>query len=1062
MIELVRAARVVTERQRSIVHAGVARASFPADVWRVSALLAMFLIGCNEGPSRRNPDSMQSALDAGVADLAGAERAPRPPGPSCGDQVIGDGESCDGAELGGRTCATEGFASGTLRCSSTCQLDLSACGRCGDGVVGPGEACDGTELGGKTCATQGFEGGSLSCSSACTLDASKCTFASCGNGKRDGAEFCEGADLGGASCASAGYTGGTLACSANCALDTSRCFKCGDRVKNGTEACDGQDLGGQTCASRGFGGGSLACNADCTFYTAACSTCGDGRRQASEACDGADLGGKGCSDFGFAAGALRCTACALDTSACTASPPVVPPQGLSVVFVSRQIPTTGSPYLAGSKGMPGVGSFSRFQVAAPGRLLIRLADGSLRTLVDGAKPSAATLNLIDANAPDVSYDGTKIVFAGLPAGQYGGGIRQHPGAWRLFVINVDGTGLRQLTHSDRGALDLSQFGSNPGAFTRYDDTDPAWLPDGRVVFSSTRWPAIAQYQDVPTTNLYVVNADGSKLHRITAEKNGADRPLVDPITGKIVFSRWWRNSRNATNSLSTIPFPDLPVGYAQHIGLVAENMLDRFGGVPDLSRNAWQLVTIRPDGTELAQWGGVSGVGYAAFENHGYGGGFSASGVLYANFVPLHHLADQSGFGGIRRYERGPHGYSHVIGVSNDGELVTQSPPSYNVYKGNYAADPSFLPDGRMVLSWAKDTGQDYGLYIANADGSNLQPYYDVPGTGELRPRVVQPRPLPPVIVDGVTGVASALPPKASGPYDLDGTFVFDALNVYFNAPVDVEIAHAIPVGSAGTIRFFIDHQRTSLSSGNHLDWPILLEERVVSAGGAVQANAPANVPLFEQLRTPSGQGYKVPISAGRYGGAGDPVPAAHVAGHNWGRPGARARCVGCHVGHTMIAVPATDEEARWTNLAPGAAPSSSSRHAAVPNDHGLNDRRVRTGRGGDARHWYSAAGQTQGQWVELSFPVPVTVRRVRLYGPPTGAGRTVVVSAATVVVSSAGQELARGAAGPVAVAGTDVLFSDVKARTVRVFLDKVSGTFNGVAVAGLGEVEVIARGEAP
>lgn len=45
---------------------------------------------------------------------------------------------------------------------------------------------------------------------------------------------------------------------------------------------------------------------------------------------------------------------------------------------------------------------------------------------------------------------------------------------------------------------------------------------------------------------------------------------------------------------------------------------------------------------------------------------------------------------------------------------------------------------------------------------------------------------------------------------------------------------------------------------------------------------------------------------------------------------------------------------------------------------------------------------------------------------------------------------------------GTDVAFNDVKARSVRIELNEVTGTFYGMKVAGLAEVEVLARGEAP
>lgn len=46
---------------------------------------------------------------------------------------------------------------------------------CGDGVLEVGEECDGAELNGETCASQGFRRGSLSCSSVCTFNTSACT-----------------------------------------------------------------------------------------------------------------------------------------------------------------------------------------------------------------------------------------------------------------------------------------------------------------------------------------------------------------------------------------------------------------------------------------------------------------------------------------------------------------------------------------------------------------------------------------------------------------------------------------------------------------------------------------------------------------------------------------------------------------------------------------------------------------------------------------------------------------------------------------------------------------------
>ncbi|NUQ86662.1 MAG: PD40 domain-containing protein, partial [Anaerolineales bacterium] len=739
----------------------------------------------------------------------------------------------------------------------------------------------------------------------------------------------------------------------------------------------------------------------------------------------------------------------------------------AVVFVSRQIPGNGSVYYPQGGSMPGVQPYSRFQVAAPGKLIVREANGSLRVLVDGSNPTAASLNLIDVNAPDVSYDATKIVFAGLPSGNYYTGPVSSPGAWRIYVINVNGTGLRQVTFSDRN-INLSQFGSVASNFTKYDDTDPVWLPDGRIVFSSTRWPSFGQYGAALTSNLYVVNADGSNLHRITAERNGAERPVIDPLTGRIVYSRWWRNFRLGTNNMATMPYSE--GGYIMKDGICALKFqgaeCQEAGGLTNLERNAWHLAAINPDGTGLAQFAGRSNSFFVGESvNHAYGGAFAPDGAFYANFFPMTNGTEAAGFGGIRRYQRGPNGYTHIIGITNRDESVQQfvrtNPTSYGVFVGNYAADPAVLPDGRLVISWAQDTRQDYGLYIIDANGGNRTLLYDNPGSTELRARLIRPRPLPPVIPDSVTRVASALPPTAQGPYDIDGTFTFNALNVYFNAPVDWDILSAPPVGSANTIRFFADFQRDQQrGSFEYLDWPILLKEMPVNPDGSISTSAPANIPLFEQLRTSPEKGYTIPLT-GRGVSPDEMGSAAHVAGMNFGRTGEVATCVGCHAGHTMIPVPANPLDAQWTNLAPGATVAYSSLHSSLRNGNGAVDRKVklRMAYNNHYRFWLSREGQNPNtQWLQLTFPVPITVRTVRLYDMPASESNVNVNNTTVRLYSDAAgtNQVANKTSGALSENGTNVAFSDVRARVVRIEFTSVSGS-----TAGLAEVEVIARAEA-
>ena len=95
---------------------------------------------------------------------------------------------------------------------------------CGDGAINvAGEQCDGADLGGESCASLGFVAGTLGCTGGCALDTSACMTTLCGNGTIDAPEQCDGGDLGGATCVSFGFVGGALGCVAGCGYDTSAC-----------------------------------------------------------------------------------------------------------------------------------------------------------------------------------------------------------------------------------------------------------------------------------------------------------------------------------------------------------------------------------------------------------------------------------------------------------------------------------------------------------------------------------------------------------------------------------------------------------------------------------------------------------------------------------------------------------------------------------------------------------------------------------------------------------------------------------------------------------------------
>jgi len=118
----------------------------------------------------RNVDDWRGVLEPDPTNDAGNDKTLST---LCGDGAVSQGEQCDGDALGGATCASLDFASGTLTCTQ-CHFDTSRCSLCGDGVINAREECDGAELGGRTCAALGFTGGTLTCTPACRLSTRGC------------------------------------------------------------------------------------------------------------------------------------------------------------------------------------------------------------------------------------------------------------------------------------------------------------------------------------------------------------------------------------------------------------------------------------------------------------------------------------------------------------------------------------------------------------------------------------------------------------------------------------------------------------------------------------------------------------------------------------------------------------------------------------------------------------------------------------------------------------------------------------------------------------------------
>ena len=70
----------------------------------------------------------------------------------------------------------------------------------------------------------------------------------------------------------------------------------------------------------------------------------------------------------------------------------------------------------------------------------------------------------------------------------------------------------------------------------FHDIDPAELPDGRIIFTSTRIGTFEEYHQPPSRALFRMNADGSDIHLITATPIFDNEPKV-MANGRIAFIR---------------------------------------------------------------------------------------------------------------------------------------------------------------------------------------------------------------------------------------------------------------------------------------------------------------------------------------------------------------------------------------------------------------------------------------------------------------------------------------------------------------------------------------------
>jgi hypothetical protein len=131
--------------------------------------------------------------------------------------------------------------------------------------------------------------------------------------------------------------------------------------------------------------------------------------------------------------------------------------------------------------------------------------------------------------PDLSHDATQIIFPYAAPREtptpYGYGA---PGArggachmYDLFEIGLDGCNLKQLT-----------------ALRDSEDTEPCYMPDGRIAFTSSRKNRLVQCGDWALVfGVHIMNADGAGVRSITEEQETEFYPTM-LSDGRILYTRW--------------------------------------------------------------------------------------------------------------------------------------------------------------------------------------------------------------------------------------------------------------------------------------------------------------------------------------------------------------------------------------------------------------------------------------------------------------------------------------------------------------------------------------------
>ncbi len=128
----------------------------------------------------------------------------------------------------------------------------------------------------------------------------------------------------------------------------------------------------------------------------------------------------------------------------------------------------------------------------------------------------------------LSFDAKKVLFD----------FRQDPGSgFRIWEVNIDGTGLRQVSFPP---ADEAEKAARWHPAWHTDDIHPCYLPDGKIIFSSTRCEhtvLCGGSAHLVAPGLHRMDADGTHVEQLTHSPVSEFCPVVLD-DGRVMYHRW--------------------------------------------------------------------------------------------------------------------------------------------------------------------------------------------------------------------------------------------------------------------------------------------------------------------------------------------------------------------------------------------------------------------------------------------------------------------------------------------------------------------------------------------